>query len=116
MNKCFLILAFMILAGCSDQAAFKSKDVNWVSAGTLVSVGPATELTRRPDPLRSAVLGETKLSRTRVETTQGVYLVSEKIGIAEPGTPVTVGYTESNGHPGTPSYLKLSGERYEIVH
>jgi len=90
----------------------KSEPVKWVSVGTLVSVGPDVESTSHPGRLRSAILGETKFSRTRVETTEGVYIVSDKIGIIETGIPVSVGYDASN----SPSYLAFGGEQYEIVH
>jgi hypothetical protein len=115
MNKCFLIVGFMVAAGCSNEAAVKSEPVKWVSVGTLVSVGPDMESTRRPGRLGSAVLGETKLSRTRVETTEGVYIVSEKIGLAETGIAVSVGYESSDKYPDSPSYLAFGGERYKIV-
>ena len=76
-----------------------------------MSVGPDMESTRHPGRLESAVLGETKLSRTRVETTKGVYIVSGKIGLVKTGTPVSVGYDTSD----IPSYLTFGGEQYEIV-
>jgi hypothetical protein len=114
MNKCFLIVGFMLVAGCSNQAV-KSEHVKWVSVGTLVSVGPAMESTSHPGRLSSAILGETKLSRTRVETTEGVYIVSDKIGITETGIPVSVGYDPPDKYPDTPSYLAFGSRRYEIV-
>ncbi len=109
MNKCILVVGFMVVAGCSSEA------VKWVSAGTLVSVGPDTESTRQPSRVKSAVLGETKLSRTRVETTEGVYIVGNKIGIVETGVPVRVGYDSSDEYPGAPSYLSFGGQRYKIA-
>ena len=114
MNKCILVVGFMVVAGCSSEAV-KSEAVKWVSAGTLVSVGPDMESTRRPGRARSVILGETKLSRTRVETTEGVYIVGDKIGIAEMGVPVRVGYDSSDEYPGTPSYLSFGGQRYKIA-
>ncbi|MHC4617847.1 MAG: hypothetical protein ACYTEQ_08855 [Planctomycetota bacterium] len=93
----------------------KSEPIKWVSVGTLVSVGPDTEPTRHPDQLRSAILGETKFSRTRVETTEGVYIVGDKIGLVETGIPVSVGYDPSDEYPNTPSYLAFGGKRYKIV-
>ena len=93
----------------------KSEPVKWVSVGTLVSVGPDMESTRHPGRLRSAVLGETTFTRTRVETTEGVYVVSGKIGIAETGIPVSVGYDSSDEESDKPSYLTLRGERYKIA-
>ena len=113
MNKCILIVGFMVVTGCSSEAV-KSEAVKWVSAGTLVNVGPDMESTRFPGRAKSAILGETKLSRTRVETTEGVYIVSDKIGIAEIGVPVRVGYDSSDEYPGTPSYLAFGGHRYKI--
>jgi hypothetical protein len=115
MNKYFLIVGFLVAAGCSNETVVKSEAVKWVSAGTLVSVGPAMESTSRPGRASSAVLGETKLSRTRVETTEGVYIVSETIGIAETGVPVNVGYDSSDEYPDAPSYLAFGGKRYKIV-
>ena len=114
MNKCILIVGLMVVAGCSSEA-IKSEAVKWVNAGTLVSVRPDMESTSRPDRAKSAILGETKLSRTRVETTEGVYIVGDKIGIAEMGVPVRVGYGSSDESPGTPSYLSFGGQRYKIV-
>ncbi len=93
------------------RSSSQERTVKWISIGTLVSVGPDTESTRRPGRLESAVLGETKFSRTRVETTEGVYIVSGKIGLVETGIPVSVGYDAS----GTPSYLAFGGKRYKIV-
>ena len=114
MNKCFLIAGLMLVAGCSIEAV-KNEAVTWVNAGTLVSVGPDIESTRRPGRVKSAVLGETKLSRTRIETTEGVYIVGDKIGIAEMGVPVRVGYDLSDENQDTPLYLSLGGQRYKIV-
>ena len=82
MNKYFLIIGLAIVAGCANETAVKSESVRWVSIGTLVSVSPDTEPTRDPDRLRSAVLGETQFGRTRVETTDRVYIISGKIGLA----------------------------------
>ena len=115
MNKYFLIVGFMVVAGCSNEAVVERGPVKWVSVGILVSVGPDMESTRHPGRLGSAVLGETKLSRTRVETTKGVYIISDKIGIVETGIPVSVGYDSSGEYRDTPSYLAFGGKRYEIV-
>ena len=93
----------------------KSEPVKWVGVGTLVSVGPARKSARHPDPVKSAIFGETRFSRTRVETTEGVYTVGEKIGVVETGIPVSVGYGASDEYPEAPSYLKLGGKRYELV-
>ena len=73
------------------------------------------ESTSRPNRLGSAVLGETKLSRTRIETTEGVYIVGDKIGFVETGVPASVGYDASDEYPDAPSYLAFGGKRYEIV-
>lgn len=115
-----VVTLIFLSSGCSQEArklkpSGKSEPIKWVSVGTLVSVGPDTESTRRPGRLGSAVLGETKLSRTRVETTEGVYIVSDKIGIVEMGIPVSVGYDSSDKYPDTPSYLTFGGKRYKIV-
>ncbi len=92
----------------------KSEPVKWVSAGTLVSVGPALEATRPSNQLESDIFGDTKLTRTRVETTEGVYLVSEKIAVVEMGIPVIVGYEPSGKYPDTPSYLVLRDRQYKV--
>ena len=115
MNKYFLVVGFMVVAGCLNETAVKGEAVKWVSAGTLLSVGPDTESTRRPDRLESAIIGETKFSRTRVETTKGVYIVGDKIGVIETGIPVSAGYDSSDKYPEAPSYLAFGGERYKIV-
>ena len=115
MNKYFLIVGFMVIAGCSNEVVVERGSVMWVSVGTLVSVGPDMESTHRPSRLGSAMLGETKLNRTRVETTEGVYIVSDKIGLVETGIPVSIGYDTSDEYPDAPSYLAFRGERYEIV-
>ncbi len=102
----------------------KGECFKWVSAGTLVSVGPAMEATYPPGQLASThpsgnlesqIFGETKLSRTRVETTEGVYLVGDKIAVVETGVPVIVGYDSSGKYPDTPSYLVVRDKQYEIV-
>lgn len=115
MNKYFLILGLLFAVGCSDEAVVKSESIKWVSAGTLVSVGSDTESTPHPGRLQSAILGETKLSRTRIKTTKGVYIVGDKIGLTQTGTPVSVGYESSDKYPDSPSYLTIEGERYKIV-
>lgn len=98
------------------QFSGKSGAVKWVNAGTLVSVRPDLESTRRPGRKASALLGETMFGRTRVETTKGVYVVGDKImGVVETGSLVSVGYKESDEYPGMPSYLSLGGRQYEIV-
>jgi hypothetical protein len=65
--------------------------------------------------LKSAILGETQMSRTRVETTEGVYTIRDKIGIVEMGSPVSVGYDSDDKYPDTPSLLAIGDDQYEIV-
>jgi hypothetical protein len=102
----------------------KSERFKWVNAGTLVSVGPAMEATYPPGQLASThrsgnletqIFGDTKLTRTRVETTEGVYLVGDKIAVVEKGVPVIVGYDSSGKYPDRPSYLVVRDKQYEIV-
>ncbi len=102
----------------------ESERFKWVSAGTLVSVGPAIEATYPPGQLASThrsgnletqIFGDTKLTRTRVETTEGVYLVGDKIAIVETGTPVSLGYESPDKYPDRPSYLVVRGKQYEVV-
>lgn len=109
MKKCILVVGFMVVAGCSSEA------VKWVNAGTLVSVGPDVESNPRPGRVKSAILGETNLNSTRVETIEGVYIVSEKISVVEPGIPVSVGYNSSDESQDTPSYLAFGGLQYKIA-
>ena len=101
---------------CLDfDFAVKKDAIKWVSAGTLVSVGPDTESTPPPGRVRSAVLGETTFTRTRVETTEGVYIVGDKIGIAEMGIPVRIGFDSSAVSTDAPKYLAIGDTQYEIV-
>ena len=118
--KIAVVTLVFLSSGCGQEArelksSRKSEPIKWVNIGTLVRVSPDMESTRRPSRLGSAVLGETTFSRTRVETTKGVYLVSDKIGIVEVGTPVSLGYDASDEYPNNPSYLAIGGEQYEIV-
>ena len=118
--KIVVVTLIFLSSGCSQDArelksSRKSEPIKWVNVGTLVSVGPDMESTRRPGRLGSAILGETKLSRTRVETTKGIYIISDKIGIVETGIPVSVGYDSSDEYPDAPSYLAFGSKRYEIV-
>jgi len=108
MKKCILVVGLMVVAGCSGEMA------KWENAGTLVSVRPAEELTRSPGRLGTA-LGETEVGRTRVETTEGVYIVHGKIGVANTGIPVKLGYSSSDENRGTPTHLALGGRKYEIA-
>ncbi len=118
--KIAVITLIFLSSGCSQEArelksSRKSESIKWVIVGTLVSVGPDMESTPRPSRLGSAMLGETKLNRTRVETTEGVYVVSGKIGLVETGIPVSIGYDASDEYSDTPSYLSFGGKRYEII-
>ena len=118
--KIAVVTLVFLSSGCGQEvqeltSSRESEPIKWVNAGTLVSVGPAMESTSRPSRLGSAVLGETKLSRTRIETTEGVYIVGDKIGFVETGVPVSVGYDASDEYPDAPSYLAFGGKRYEIV-
>ena len=108
MKKYVLIVGLMVIAGCSSGVA------KWENAGTLVSVRPADAATRSAGRLGS-VLGDTEMGLTRVETTEGVYIVHGKIGVAQIGIPVRVGYSSSDENRGTPSHLALGGQKYEIA-
>ena len=108
MKKCILIVGLMIVAGCSSEVA------RWEDAGTLVSVRPAEEPTRSPGRLGSA-LGETEVGRTRIETTKGTYIVHSKIGVANIGDPVRLGYGPSHDNGNPPSHLAFGGQKYEIA-
>ena len=114
MKKLFLIVGFLLITGCAIETV-KSDSIKWVNAGTLVSVGPDVESTSPPGRARSAILGDTKLNSTRVKTTKGVYVISEKIGIVEPGVSVSVGYNKSDENQDTPLYLSFGGQQYKIV-
>jgi hypothetical protein len=107
MKKCILVVGLIIVAGCASKVA------RWESAGTLVSVRPAEGLTRSPGRLGTA-LGEGELGRTRVETTKGVYIVLDKVGSAQTGMPVKVGYDKKDSSD-EPSYLSLGGRQYPIA-
>jgi len=112
MKKCILIVGLLVLAGCSSEVA------RWENAGTLVSVRPAEELNRSSGRLGTA-LGENEMGRTRVETTEGVYIVHGKISVAQTGIPVKVGYDkkDSSGESqDMPSYLSLGGRQHQIAH
>jgi hypothetical protein len=106
MKKCILVIGILLMAGCASE-------VKWKSAGTLVSVSPHEESSRLPGRLGTAV-GDTELSRTRVETTTGVYIVIDKVSVAQEGAPVKVGYSEKNGSD-KPSHLAFGGRKYEIA-
>ena len=108
MRKCVLVFGLIIVAGCASKVA------RWENAGTLVSVRPAEGTTRTSGRLGTA-LGETELGRTRVETTEGVYIVLDKVSFAQTGTPVKVGYDKKDSSD-EPSYLSLGGRQYPIAH
>ena len=111
MKKCILIVGLLVVAGCSSEVA------RWENAGTLVSVRPAEESTRPPGRLGTA-LGENEMGLTRVETTEGVYIVHGKISVAQTGMPVKLGY-EKKDSPGesqdTPSYLSFGSRQLRIA-
>jgi hypothetical protein len=107
MKKCILIVGLLVVAGCAGEVA------RWENAGTLVSVRPA-EGTSRPSGRMGTALGEHELGRTRVETTEGVYIVLDKIGSAQTGMPVRVGYGKKDSS-NEPSYLSLGDRQYRIA-
>ncbi|MHC4568289.1 MAG: hypothetical protein ACYTE3_21315 [Planctomycetota bacterium] len=74
---------------------------------------PAEEPTRAPGRAGTA-LGDSAMGRTRVETTEGVYIVHGKISVAQIGAVVTVGYVTKDSSD-EPAYLAFGGQRYEIV-
>ena len=111
MKKCILIVGLLIVAGCSSEVA------RWENAGTLVSVSPAEEPTRPPGRLGTA-LGENEMGRTRVETTEGVYIVHGKISVANTGMPVRLGYDKKDSSDelqDTPSYLSFGSQQHRIA-
>ena len=93
-----------------------NQQIKWVGFGTLLSVSPDTQSSPRPGRAEQVVFGDTKFYRSRVKTTQGVYTVSDKIALAEIGTPVTIGYEPKDKFPEKPSYLKIDGKEYKIIH
>jgi len=107
MKKCILIVGLLVAAGCASKVA------RWENAGTLVSVRPAEGSTRASGRMGTA-LGEAELGRTRVETTEGVYIVLDKVSSAQIGTPVKVGYDKKDSSDGS-SYLSLGGRQYPIA-
>ena len=112
MKKCVLLVGLLIVAGCSSEAA------RWENAGTLVSVRPAEEPSRAPGKLGTA-LGEKEMGLTRVETTEGVYVVHGKISVAQTGMPVKLGYDvkDTSGEVQvTPSYLSFGSQKLRIAH
>ena len=111
MKKCILIVGLLIVAGCSSEIA------KWQDAGTLVSVRPAEESARPPGRLGTA-LGEKEIGLTRIETTEGVYIVHGKISFAQTGVPVKLGYEKKDSSDelkDTPSYLSFAGQEHRIA-
>ena len=111
MKKCILIVGLLVVAGCSSEVA------RWENAGTLVSVRPAEETARPPGRLGTA-LGEKELGLTRVETTEGVYIVHGKISVAQTGMPVKLGYDKQDSSDelqDTPSYLSFGSRHHRIA-
>ena len=112
MKKCILIIGLLVVAGCSSEVA------KWENAGTLVSVRPAEE-TARPPGRAGTALGENELGLTRVETTEGVYIVHGKISVAQTGMPVKLGYDKEDSSEelqDTPSYLSFGSQQLKIAH
>ena len=107
MKKCIMIVGLIVVAGCASKVA------KWENAGTLVSVRPA-EGTSRASGRMGTALGEAELGRTRVETTESVYIVLDKVSSAQIGTPVKVGYDKKDSSD-EPSYLSLGGRQYQIA-
>jgi hypothetical protein len=106
MKKCVVICGLLVLAGCASKIA------RWEDAGTLVSVRPADQPTRTPGRVGTA-LAENEMGRTRVETTEGVYVVSGKINVAQVGDPVKLGYAKTDS-PDDPTHLAIGGQQYQI--
>jgi len=107
MKKCILVIGLLIVAGCSSEVARRE------NVGTLVSVSPAME-SSRPSGRMGTALGENEWGRTRVETTEGTYIIAEKISVSQTGIPVKVGYDKKDSQ-GKPSYLSISGRQYKIA-
>lgn len=111
MKKCILIFGIIVIAGCSSEIA------KWENAGTLVSVRPAEQTVRPPGRMGTA-LGEKEIGLTRVETTEGVYIVHGKISFAQTGEPVKLGYDKKDSSDelqDTPSYLSFAGQEHRIA-
>ena len=107
MRKCILVVGLLIVTGCASQVA------RWENVGTLVSVGPAETSSRSAGRMGTA-LGENEWGLTRVETTEGTFIISEKMSVAQTGDPVKVGY-DKNDSQGKPSYLSVGGRQYKIA-
>lgn len=111
MKKCIFLVGLLIVAGCSSEVA------KWENAGTLVSVRPAEE-TARPTGRLGTALGEKEIGLTRVETTEGTYIVHGKISVANTGLPVKLGYEKKESSDeirSEPSYLSFGSQKYAIA-
>jgi len=65
-----------------------------------------------------AVLGEHESGRTRLETTEGTYIVHGKISVSQTGTPVKVGYAKKGSpddYQDTPPYLSFGDQQHRIA-
>ena len=54
------------------------------------------------------------IGKIAVETTDGVYIVLDKVSTAQTGAPVKVGYGKEDSSD-EPSYLSLGGRQYGIA-
>lgn len=111
MKKCILIIGILAVAGCSSEVT------KWEDAGKLVSVSPSEESTRFSGR-RGTMLGDTEWGRSRVETTEGVYIVVDKISVSQPGAPVRLGYIKedsSDAYREKPSYIAFGDREYKIA-
>jgi hypothetical protein len=109
--SCGLLIGLLIVAGCSSQVA------KWEDAGTLVSVSPAEQPTLSPGRTERP-LAESEMGLTRVETTEGVYVVHGKISVANTGMPVKLGYEKKDSSDelqDAPSYLSFGSQKYLIA-
>jgi hypothetical protein len=63
-------------------------------------------------------LGDNEMGLTRVETTEGVYIVHGKISVAQTGMPVKLGYDKEDSSEelqDTPSYLSFGSQQLKIA-
>jgi hypothetical protein len=86
MKKCVVICGLLVLAGCASKVA--------------------------PGRIGTA-LGENEMGRTRVETTEGVYVVSGKINVAQVGDSVKLGFAKEESHDEL-THLAVGGQQYQI--
>lgn len=111
MAPCGLLIGLLIVAGCSSGVA------EWVNAGTIVSVSPAEQTTPSPGRIDKSFT-ESEMGLTRVQTTEGEYVVHGKVSVANKGMPVKLGYGKkesSDELKDTPSYLSFGGQQYRIA-